>query len=135
MTEETPEILVAAARAAAANAYAPYSKFRVGAVVVDHEGNQFVGVNVENAAFGSTVCAEVAAIVAAATAGVREIHSIAVACLDGTDCYPCGNCRQLLREFEAERVIVQAPDGTVRTHALEDLLPNSFGPESLESGA
>lgn len=135
MTTDTPEGLVAEARDSAQRAYAPYSKFRVGAVVVDESGNHFAGVNVENAAYGATVCAEAAAIVAAATAGVRRLESIAVVCLDGADCYPCGNCRQMLREFEVERVIVEAADGTVRVHALEELLPHSFGPEALESGS
>ena len=134
MTTDTPEALLAEARAAAEQAYAPYSSFRVGAVAVDEEGNHFVGVNVENAAFGSTVCAEAAAIVAAVGAGARKLSSIAVVCLDGIDCYPCGNCRQMLREFEVGAVVVEDGTGVPRVHTLDQLLPRSFGPESLESG-
>lgn len=93
----------------------------------------FEGVNVENAAFGSTVCAEASAIAAAATAGVRKIDTVAVGCLDAAECYPCGNCRQLMREFGVARVVVQSEDGGARLHTLEELLPHSFGPESLGS--
>jgi len=123
--------LVAAARRAAEAAYAPYSNFRVGAVAVAPDGRRFVGVNVENAAYGSTICAEAAAIAAAATAGLRQIDTIAVGCLSATECYPCGNCRQLMREFGVARVIVQDAEHGVREHTLEELLPHSFGPESL----
>ena len=123
--------LIAAARQAAEAAYAPYSDFRVGAVAVADDGRRFIGVNVENAAYGSTICAEAAAIAAAAAAGVRQIDTIAVACPTVAECYPCGNCRQLMREFEVARVIVQDPAHGAREHSLEDLLPHSFGPESL----
>ena len=123
--------LVAAARDVAESAYAPYSDFRVGAVAVSADGRRFVGVNVENAAYGSTICAEAAAIAAAASAGVRQIDTIAVGCLAVAECYPCGNCRQLMSEFGVTRVIVQDAEHGVREHSLEDLLPHSFGPESL----
>lgn len=125
--------LVQQARQAAESAYAPYSQFRVGAVVIADDGRLFSGVNVENAAYGSTVCAEAAAIAAAATAGVRKIDTVAVGCLDVAECYPCGNCRQLMREFAVGAVLVQDGAGGVREHTLEDLLPHSFGPESLGS--
>ena len=124
--------LLAAAATTAVDAYAPYSNFRVGAIVVCGDGSQFAGVNVENAAYGSTICAEGSAIAAAATAGHRSIVTVAVAGLDAAECYPCGNCRQLMREFGVERVIVQAPDGSARVHSLSELLPHSFGPESLQ---
>jgi len=130
---DTPSDLVTRARHAAESAYAPYSMFRVGAVVVAEDGRMFEGVNVENAAFGSTVCAEASAIAAAATAGVRKIDTVAVGCLDAAECYPCGNCRQLMREFGVARVVVQSEDGGARLHTLEELLPHSFGPESLGS--
>lgn len=126
--------LLSEARDAAAHAYAPYSSFRVGAVVVAEDGRCFVGVNVENAAYGSAICAEATAIASAAAAGVRKIDTVAVACLDGDECYPCGNCRQLMREFSVDRVVVQDPDAGSRTHTLDELLPHSFGPESLRPG-
>jgi cytidine deaminase len=115
----------------AGRAYAPYSNFHVGAVVVAEDGSMFAGANVENAAYGSTICAEGAAIAAAATAGVRKITAVAVACTETMECYPCGNCRQLMLEFGVDTVIVQAPDGSPRIHPLGELLPHSFGPASL----
>lgn len=125
--------LIAQAVETAGRAYAPYSNFHVGAVVVDDDGNTFVGANVENAAYGSTICAEGAAIAAAATAGVRKVGVVAIACRETTECYPCGNCRQLMVEFEVGTVIVQEPDGSPRVHTLAELLPRSFGPGSLKA--
>lgn len=121
------------AREAAGRAYAPYSRFRVGAVVVADDGRVFAGCNVENAAYGSGICAEGNAISSAAAAGVRKIDTVAIACLDAGECYPCGNCRQLMREFSVETVVVQDGAGSLRSHSLEEILPHSFGPESLES--
>jgi len=125
--------LIEEARNAAEQAYAPYSEFRVGAVVVAQDGRRFSGVNVENAAYGSTLCAEANAIAAAATAGVRSIASLVVGCLDADQCFPCGNCRQLMQEFGVATVVVQNPGGGAQQHALDDLLPHSFGPETLGS--
>ena len=119
------------ARNAAANAYAPYSEFRVGAAVVAHDGRVFTGCNVENAAYGSGICAEGNAISSAAAAGVRKLDVVVVACLDGGECYPCGNCRQLMREFSVDTVVVQDGNGSLRVHDFGDLLPHSFGPDSL----
>ena len=125
----TPEELLEAARAVAEKAYAPYSRFRVGAIAVGADGNLYPGVNVENAAYPSGVCAEASAISAAATAGVRKIDTIAVACIDATredQAYPCGQCRQRLNEFRVETVIVAGPDGEPRIHSFEELLPFGF---------
>ncbi len=125
----TPEGLLAEARAVAENAYAPYSHFRVGAVVVDDQGNLYRGVNVENAAYPSGVCAEASAISAAATAGARRLETVAVVCLDAREdeeSYPCGQCRQRLNEFGVSTVVVAGPDGTPRLHTLEELLPHGF---------
>lgn len=130
-----PADLMAQAASVAEQAYAPYSNFPVGAVVVADDGRQFIGVNVENAAYGSTICAEGAAISAAATAGVRHITTVAVAGGATPECYPCGNCRQLMVEFGVGSVIIEAPDGLPRVHSLAELLPLSFGPDSLESGS
>ena len=125
----TPEELLEVARTVAENAYAPYSHFRVGAVAVGEDGNLYLGVNVENAAYPSGVCAEASAISAAATAGVREIAVVAVACIDATredQTYPCGQCRQRLNEFRVETVIVAGPDGEPRIHRFDELLPFGF---------
>jgi cytidine deaminase len=125
--------LYARAREAAFNSYAPYSDFHVGAVVVADDGRVFAGCNVENAAYGSAICAEGNAISTAAAAGVRKIDTVVIACLDAGECYPCGNCRQLMREFGVDTVVVQDGSGSLRTHDFSEILPHSFGPESLEN--
>ena len=123
--------LITEARNAAETSYSPYSRFRVGAVVVAADGIEYRGCNVENAAYGASICAEANAISTAAANGVREIHTVAVTCLDSEGCTPCGNCRQIMREFGVQRVILTNEDGTPVEYALEDLLPHSFGPEDL----
>jgi cytidine deaminase len=129
MTVETGA-LVEAARAAAEGSYSPYSGFRVGAVVVGADGQMFTGANVENAAYPSGSCAEATAINAAVSQGVRKIDTVAVACIDAADtdgAYPCGRCRQIMSEFDVERVIVTAGEGSeVREHELGELLPYRF---------
>lgn len=120
------EDLLEMARKAAEQAYAPYSEFRVGAVVVAEDGSVFTGANVENAAYGSSVCAEANAIATAAGSGVRSIPTVAVVCLDGDNCTPCGNCLQMMREFGVKRIIKEGGEYT-----FDELLPHSFGPEAL----
>jgi cytidine deaminase len=131
----TPEELVAKARQVAEGAYAPYSKFHVGAVVVAEDGTEYAGVNVENAAYGSTMCAEATAIGNAVSAGVRKIDTVAVGTIEGSNHYPCGNCRQLMQEFGVERIVVPEPGGGIRIHTLAELLPHLFGPEDLPGSA
>lgn len=122
--------LADAARAAAEGSYSPYSNFRVGAVVVGSQGEVFTGANVENAAFPATSCAEATAVATAVSQGVRELETLAVACVDAEDvdgAYPCGRCRQVMSEFGVTRVVVTAGDGSeVREHTLEELLPYQF---------
>ena len=124
------EELAAAARAAAENAYSPYSHFRVGAVVVAADGGTFTGANIENAAYPSSNCAEATAIHTAVAAGVRKIDTLAVSCIDATDvrgAYPCGRCRQVMAEFGVDTVIVTAGEGSeIREHTLDELLPYRF---------
>ena len=127
----TPEQLLDAAADAAGRSYSPYSRFRVGAAIVTDDGAVVTGANIENAAYGASVCAETNAITTAAAAGTRKVDTVAVACLDGSPCTPCGNCRQVMREFGVERVILQTADGAPWILTLEDLLPESFGPEAL----
>ena len=131
MTDPMHATLLAQAREAAAAAYAPYSDFHVGAVVVADDGRVFTGANIENSAYGATICAEANAISTAAASGVRKIDTVAVACLDTGECYPCGNCRQVMREFNVDSVIVQEPSGGYRVHTLAELLPRAFGPDQL----
>ena len=122
--------MIAMARSAAANAHAPYSRFRVGAVAVGAQGEVFPGANVENAAYPSGSCAEAAAINAAVSNGVRSIAAVAVACVDADDiegAYPCGRCRQIMSEFDVPRIIVTAGAGSeVREHTIDELLPHRF---------
>lgn len=118
--------LLAFAREVRARAYAPYSDFRVGAAVFAG-GEIFQGVNVENAAYGSTICAERAAVLAAVTAGQREIEAIAVVGDSDAPTVPCGACRQFLAEFNpGMRVVMGGRTDAVETANLEELLPEAF---------
>ncbi len=118
----TAEELVARAEAAAANAYAPYSNYRVGASVVTRDGRLFDGVNVENAAYPLGVCAEKTAIAKAASDGVRpgEVEAI------GITASPCGGCRQWLHEWGFDRVAFRRADGSLAEYAPGDLLPDTW---------
>lgn len=121
--------LLARARLAAENAYAPYSGFRVGAAVLADDGRVFTGANVENAAYPSSNCAEAIAVGHAASEGVRRIEAIAVACIDASsvdDAYPCGRCRQIVNEFGTGTVYVTTSGPEYRRHTLEELLPHAF---------
>jgi cytidine deaminase len=129
----TDEELVAMATQAADGSYSPYSHFRVGAAIVTGEGAVVTAANVENAAFGASICAEANAISTAIAAGAKSVSTVAVVCLDGEPCTPCGNCRQIMREFGVERVVLRTTDGAVHPVSLEDLLPMSFGPEALDT--
>ncbi|MDT8306877.1 MAG: cytidine deaminase [Anaerolineae bacterium] len=112
------------------NAYAPYSGFRVGAAVLAGSGAIYSGVNVENAAYNPTICAERAAIFAAISAGERELRAVAVC--TGTGATPCGPCRQVMREFARDLpVYIIDTAGNSRETSLSALLPDAFGPEDL----
>ena len=131
---DTDQDLIAAAIAAMDRAYAPYSKFPVGAAILDETGGIHVGANVENAAYPVGNCAEASAIAAMVMAGGTRIAEIAVAGGDGGMlCTPCGACRQRIREFGTADtpVLVCGPEGLMRRFALSELLPESFGPENL----
>jgi cytidine deaminase len=114
--------LVEKADAAAAKAYAPYSRYLVGAVVRTRDGREFAGVNVENAAYPLGVCAEKTAIAAAVTAGYRPGDLEAI----GITASPCGGCRQWLFEFRVGEVSYRGADGEIRTAAPGDLLPDTW---------
>ncbi len=122
--------LIQAAIEAAEQAYAPYSNYRVGAALLTQEGQVYRGCNVENAAYGSSMCAERAAIFKAVSEGKRAFQAIAVATQNGGS--PCGPCRQVMREFAPDlTVIITDFAGTARVCTLAELLPDSFGPENL----
>jgi cytidine deaminase len=113
-------------------AYAPYSGFLVGAAVESENGRIFTGVNVENASYGLTVCAERNAIFSAVSAGESRFRRLAVAADTNRPTAPCGACRQVMREFDIPLITMGNMQGDVRTISLQDLLPDSFGPEDLK---
>jgi cytidine deaminase len=125
--------LLKAAQAAMEQAYAPYSKFQVGAALLAENGQIYSGCNVENAAYPQGSCAETGAIAAMVRDGAREIREIAVIGRGAELCTPCGGCRQRIREFAGPdaKVHVCGPEGLRRTFTCDELLPASFGPEHL----
>jgi cytidine deaminase len=124
--------LIRTARAAAKKAYAPYSKFPVGAAVLAGSGKIYAGCNVENASYGLCNCAERSAIFAAASAGERVIRAVAIYTPTATPTAPCGACRQVINEFGPTALVVSVCDSAERTEAtLDQLLPAAFGPANL----
>jgi cytidine deaminase len=132
--ESAVSALFDAAKAAQAKAYAPYSRFNVGAALRTPSGAIFSGCNVENAAYPQGACAETGAISAMALAGERHIAEILVIGDGEGLCTPCGGCRQRIREFAAPEtpIHIAGPDGLRITLSLAELLPYSFGPEHLK---
>lgn len=130
---ETQARLLAAALAARAHAYAPYSGYAVGAAVLAEDGRVFAGCNVENAAYPVGSCAEAGAISAMVAAGGRRVAAVLVVASGPELVAPCGACRQRLREFAADDVPVHlaSPDGIGHTARLAELLPRAFGPNIL----
>lgn len=130
---KTPvEVLVEKAKIARDNAYAPYSKYKVGAAIKSENGKIFTGANVENAAYGSTICAEKSALVSAITSGERSFDSIAIVTKDGG--FPCGSCRQMLNELSPDIMVIIANEKGQILHKmkLSLLLPYAFGPNNLK---
>ena len=127
-----PELL-ALAREAAGNAYAPYSNFPVGAAVRTADGRRYAGANVENAAYPQGQCAEASALGAMVAGGGGRVVEVVVAAPSAEECAPCGGCRQRLREFADQDTPIHLADmeRVRRTTSLAELLPLSFGPESL----
>lgn len=131
VTDEQREALLKAACEARAKAYAPYSNYQVGAAVLTEDGRIFTGVNVENASYGLTICAERSAISSAVSAGERRILAVVV-CTENAGS-PCGACRQVLLEFAGDiPVWLSDEKGNVRQTNLHSLLPDFFGPEHLQ---
>ena len=122
-----------AANAVTQQAYAPYSGFRVGAAILTQGGALYDGCNVENASYGLSICAERGAVmkmVAGSAPEDRKIRLVAVVSPNMAPCFPCGACRQVLREFGCEEVVVLDAGGVPRRYPFEEILPNSFGPEA-----
>lgn len=136
----TDEELLRAAANARRNAHVPYSRFAVGAAALAGSGKVYTGVNIENASYGLTVCAERVAVWKAVSEGEREIVALAVVTANSVT--PCGACRQVLAEFapkigglEGLRMIVADAQGHFRVYTLHDLLPEAFIPAHLPSGS
>ena len=125
---------IEAASAVTERAYAPYSGFRVGAAILTEGGALYDGCNVENASYGLSICAERGAVmkmVASAPPEDRKIRLVAVVSPNTAPCFPCGACRQVLREFGCEEVVVLDEGGAPWRYPFAQILPNSFGPEAL----
>ena len=123
----TPRALMAEAVKARKRAYAPYSRFAVGAALLTKDGRVYLGCNIENASYGLTICAERNAVWKAVSEGVTEFAAIAVTARDGRGAPPCGSCRQVLHEF-APNALVYWRDarGRILKRKLTELLPNAF---------
>lgn len=132
-SQEQAQRLVAAALEARTRAYAPYSHYQVGAAVLTGDGTVILGCNVENAAYGDTICAERVALTAAVAQGKRDFAAIAVATANGGT--PCGSCRQVMAELGPEMAVyISDADGHYWTTDVRALLPDSFGPQRLAEG-
>lgn len=117
--------LIASATASRERAYAPYSKFKVGAALLGVSGRTYTGCNVENAAYGPSMCAERTAVFKAVSEGEHEFEAIAIVTENGAS--PCGTCRQVMMEFAPDMTVVIADTkGNVRLTTVRDLLPESF---------
>ena len=126
------DALAAAARDAREHAHAPYSRYRVGAALLDEHGHVHSGCNVENAAYPQSLCAEAVALGALVRAGAKHVRAVVVAGGEGAEAIvPCGGCRQKLSEFAAADTPVASVDaqGWRARHTLGELLPMNFGPE------
>ena len=121
--------LIQAALDAREKAYVPYSKFRVGAALLDDRDRLFTGCNIENASYGATCCAERTAIFKAVSEGAKTIRRLAVVCDQAGPCMPCGICRQVMAEFAGAdfELLAASPDGSYRRFSLDELLPDRFG--------
>jgi len=133
MTDETSrQRLIDLAKSASEHAYAPYSKFHVGAAILTEDGETFAGCNVENASYGLTICAERNAVFQMVARGKRKIQLLVVYTPTEKPSAPCGACRQVVNEFGPGALVLCVCDGRETIEArLGDLLPKAFGPQNL----
>lgn len=132
--EDQRDALIAAAREVRQRAHAPYSRFPVGAAVLDEQGRIHAGCNVENAAYPQGWCAEASALAVMVAAGGQQVRAVAVVGVADQPVTPCGGCRQKLREFAASDCPIWVADMStlLAMHTLGELLPHSFGPDHLK---
>ena len=133
MTEMTDRELAEIAYSMQERAYVPYSNYPVGAAILCADGTVFTGCNVENAAYGSSICAERTALLKAVSEGHRDDWVKIAVVTSGDDAgYPCGSCRQMLYEFAPDlKIIIGGKDKVLSTITLSELLPHGFGPSAL----
>lgn len=131
LTDEQRDDLIKIAIQATKWVYAPYSNYPVGAALLTASGRTYEGVNVENAAYPTSICAERVAVFKAVSEGERKFEAIAVVTRDGGS--PCGSCRQVLSEFGLETIVLIADDhgNLIQETTVGDLLPGAFGPANL----
>ena len=128
----TDQELVEKAFAMLERSYSPYSHFPVGAALEGTDGTVYTGCNVENAAYGSCICAERTALVKAVSEGCRSFRRLAVVGNGDDYCWPCGSCRQMLYEFAPDlEILAGRGDHQFVKYTLRELMPHGFGPESL----
>jgi cytidine deaminase len=131
--ETTVKDLIGKAKDASKKAYAPYSKFSVGAAVLTDSGDVFTGCNVENASYGLTICAERNAVFQMVAQAKRKIKMVVIYTPPAKPSAPCGACRQVVNEFGPDALILSVCDGPdVLRKKLSDLLPDAFGPANLK---
>lgn len=118
--------LIEKARKIKLNAYAPYSRYQVGAALLTRDGEIFTGVNVENASFGLTVCAERIAIFNALSQGNQNLEAIAISAQGEDIPYPCGACRQVMNEFNPDIIVILDSGHNINVYSLRELLPMAF---------
>ena len=133
MNEQSPHSeLLTAAMLVRNRAYTPYSRFAVGAAVEGESGRIYSGCNVENASYGLTICAERAAVFQAISAGETRLVRLLVVADTPEPVFPCGACRQVMREFDIREIILCNLAGESRSMTLSELLPYGFGPEHMK---
>jgi cytidine deaminase len=131
---KTLEDMAKRAKSVSERAYCPYSKFRVGAVVLTDDGQMFEGCNVENASYGLTICAERNALFQMVARARQKVAALVIYTPTPQPSAPCGACRQVLNEFGPDALVLSVCDGRdVLKKKLSELLPNAFGPGNLEN--
>jgi len=127
------KLLIKIAMEAREKSYSPYSKFKVGAAVYTKSGKIFTGCNIESASYSPTICAERVAISKCISEGYKDIEKIAVVGSDKSISFPCGVCRQFILEFGKDIKVICAKNlDNYKTFTINELMPNSFGPEDLK---
>ena len=135
ITEEIWEKMAQIADGAMGNAYAPYSKFKVGAALLTQCGEIIPGCNVENASYGLTLCAERSAVASAVSQGIQEFTALVIITHTSPPSSPCGVCRQVLHEFAPDLAVrLINPNGEICDTTIEELLPMSFDKNQLQKG-